>query len=67
MHDWNEIRTNYGGLVFATSYRILGYSFKFNESKLVRFAVQKPNPLPDNIEITDNGDGSWTQSVKSSK
>jgi hypothetical protein len=42
-----------------------GYLFICIDSKVVGFDIERP--LADNIEVKDNGDGSWTMSFKDSK
>jgi hypothetical protein len=42
-----------------------GCTFSFQDRKLTTFEISKPQS--EDIEITDNGDGSWTLSVKPKK
>lgn len=55
-----EVRTHFRDDVLHYFHK--GWSFVFGDEKLVSFSITAP--MSDQIEIIDNGDGSWTEQVK---
>lgn len=55
-----EVRTHFRDDVLQYFHK--GWRFVFSDEKLVSFSITEP--MSDQIEIVDNGDGSWTERVK---
>lgn len=57
-----EVRTT--GRNDMLYYPHIGYQFLFGDSKLVEISMRKP--MSDDIKVRDNGDGTWSESLKGS-
>ncbi|MGH7135242.1 MAG: hypothetical protein ACREHD_05840, partial [Pirellulales bacterium] len=55
-----EVRTHFRDDVLQYFHK--GWRFVFGDEKLVSFSITEP--MSDQIEIVDNGDGTWTERVK---
>lgn len=62
-YDVPEVRTH--GREDVLRYPHLGVTFLFVEDCLAEFWIEEP--LSDEIVVHDNGDGSWTESVRGNK